>query len=162
MNSLFRTISETTSDPVKVAIFNSFMAFLGTIVTSVVVVLLAKINKKAGDAMVAAEKVKENLADVNERTKNLLHHAAREIQSIKDTGEVTHAIVNSSRSRQLELTATAMSRIADLTQNPEDIAAAIEAKRLVFAPQEEWDSRQTNEKKENEPFPQNMKLFVTN
>ncbi len=59
-------IHEITSDPVKIAVANSLVGFFGTIISAIVVVLLAKINAKAKDAANDAKLVKEDLAKTNE------------------------------------------------------------------------------------------------
>ena len=120
-----------TSDQVKIAVFNGIITFLGTIVSGVIVVLLAKINKKASDAAAAAQEVKEDLAHVTKTTKDMLGDAALQIKSIKSTGETTHGLVNNAMSKQLQLTARSLRRIAELTKDPKDIEAAQAAEFLI-------------------------------
>lgn len=48
----------------------------------------------------------------------------RKLKEIQRTGELTHAAVNGSMTTQLRVAAIALKRVADLTKDAEDVAAA--------------------------------------
>lgn len=77
----------------------------------------AKIDLKLESAADKAAEVKTDLA-VNQRNNN------EKLDAIKDTGEITHALVNARMGAVLKSVAEMSRRIADMTKFPEDIAAA--------------------------------------
>lgn len=48
----------------------------------------------------------------------------RKLRDIQRTGELTHAAVNGSMTTQLRVAALALGRVAELTKNADDVAAA--------------------------------------
>jgi hypothetical protein len=57
--------------------------------------------------------------------------AEGELQQVKKTGIDTHTLVNSNMGFQLNVSAVALRKIANATKDPEDIAAALLAERLL-------------------------------
>ncbi len=86
--------------------------------------------KKAEKAVVSAkkevERVKTALVESNETQ-------AEKISDLKTTADSTHLLVNSSMAAQLKISAIALRRLADLTKNPDDIAAAELAEKNLKA-----------------------------
>jgi hypothetical protein len=72
----------------------------------------------------AADEVKGTLAASNAQTKEALEGIAKVGQESQKTGEAVHILVNSAMSDALEAASVALRRIAELTQNPDDIMAA--------------------------------------
>jgi len=87
----------------------------------------------ADKAVVAVGKVEEVKQTLNETTKvsdrkmNELSRVAIESQK---TGEAIHVLVNSSMSAQLKISMIALRRIAEMTSNQDDKAAASLAEKL--------------------------------
>ena len=54
----------------------------------------------------------------------------RKLAEIAETGEKVHVLVNSSMSAQLKISMVALKRIAELTEHPDDMAAAELATKL--------------------------------
>ncbi len=81
---------------------------------------------KVAAAVVAAkvELVKDAL-NINNKVTD------KKLESITKTGEAVHVLVNSSMSAQLKISAIALRRIADMTNHPDDIAAAELAEKLL-------------------------------
>lgn len=57
--------------------------------------------------------------------------AESQIKQIKQTGDDTHTLVNSNYGFQLKISATALRKVAAASMDPEDIAAALLAERLL-------------------------------
>jgi hypothetical protein len=69
------------------------------------------------DAAAKVKEVKAALADSDTATANQLHDIAK-------TGEATHILVNSNMAAQLKISMIALKRLAELTNHPDDMAAA--------------------------------------
>lgn len=80
--------------------------------------------EQARSAAVKVEEVRTALKTSDAKTEDSL-------EEIKQTGEAVHVLVNSSMSAQLKISAVALKRIAVMTKDPDDIAAAELAEKLL-------------------------------
>lgn len=93
------------------------------------------------DARAAAVKVEAVAVKVEEAKQALEASDSKteeSLEELKKTGDSTHVLVNSQMSWQLKISAVALRRIADLTKDPEDDAAAELAEKALL----EHDAKQ--------------------
>lgn len=79
---------------------------------------------RALEAALNVKKVKEALQISDIKTNGKLN-------DIKETGETVHKLVNANMGAQLKISYLALKRVAELTQNEDDIAARDIAKKLL-------------------------------
>lgn len=133
---LFADDPTVTLDPLTKWV--GMITVLSIAVTSVCTVILQVFKRlddarrereeKAREVVLAqkASQVATTLATHNEAT-------AEKLDSLAKTTDATHTLVNSNMGAQLNLTAVALRRIADLTKDPADIQAAEGAEGLYAA-----------------------------
>ena len=92
-------------------------------------ILLAYLNNRTAIAQAKAT------AQVKARLETVTTDTAKHLDVIEKTGEKTHTLVNSNMGVQLRMHADLTQRMAEKTKEPEDIAAALQAKKL-------WDEHQ--------------------
>lgn len=116
------------------------LTFLGTIATSFIGYLIVKLNHKTDDAALqrrrASDKQDEAAAKVDEvkiAATAATQHIAQQLSAIKAVGDMTHGLVNSGMTVQLQISAVALRRVADLTKHPDDVAAADIAEEALTA-----------------------------
>ena len=100
------------------AFWTGLFVFLGLLLNAVVQYV---------NARKAAAKVHDvaNALEINNAI------ADGKLSEIKQTGIDTHTLVNSNMGSQLKLTAVALRRVAELTENEDDFNAAVEAEKLL-------------------------------
>ena len=102
------------------------------ILTPIAVCVAALINYFASrDAANKVAQVKTDLENVHESS-------AAKLDQIKATGEITHALVNNRMGAVLKTLATVSRQLANMTNNPKDMANAEVAENMA----EEHDKRQ--------------------
>jgi hypothetical protein len=111
------------SDQVIISLIGSLIALLGTMFSGYMAFKMAQLNASQKEAAVEVVKVKETLAASTVA-------ADEKMNSLAKVADATHTLVNSSMSAQLKISAVALRRIAELTKNPEDDAAAKLAEKL--------------------------------
>ena len=99
-------------------------SLVGTIFTGVMVYFMSKINKKQEDAAVKVEQVKSVL-----ETTQL--SGTKKMDILVKVANDTHTLVNSNMGVQLKISAVALRRVANLTKEPDDIAAADLAEKAL-------------------------------
>jgi hypothetical protein len=148
------------NDPVEIQIVAMVLTTVGTIFTGIMAYLMAKLNadqklrseqaaaavrkvaRRAGRAAKRVEEVKQTLLDttsVNYRKlgqlqKSIMSTAAASNVKLDDIAVMsngTHKLVNSAMIVQLKISAMALRRVADLTEDPRDIEAAELAEQLL-------------------------------
>ena len=102
-----------------------FILGLATILTPIVLAWIAVVQQRSERS---AKEVKETLAANTSKQD-------KQLDVIEKTGEKTHTLVNSNMGVQLRMHADLTQRMAEKTNEPEDIAAALQAKKL-------WDEHQ--------------------
>jgi len=120
----------------------SILGFCGVVTVS----LLGLV--KSNETSVKVEEVKVDLAKNNEAQ-------AEKLIKIEETGEKVHTLVNSNMGVQLTLTSVALERVASLTNDPQDIKAAEQAKQLLYAHEKK---QATVDKKEDRTASEQGKL----
>jgi len=121
----------------------SILGFCGVVTVS----LLGLV--KSNETSVKVEEVKVDLAKNNATQEEKLG-------KIAETGEKVHTLVNSNMGVQLKLTLVALERVAALTNDPEDIKAAEQAKQLLYAHE---NKQATVDKKEDRAAAEQGKLL---
>jgi len=133
-----------------VQIVTVVVTFLGTCFTAVMAFLVVRLNKLTEQAAVASKaaagKVEEvgrkaevAAGKVEEVKKTLVAETARQsekLDGIAEVGRAVHTLVNSSMSNQLKVSMIALRRVAHMTRDPEDMAAA-ELAEQAYHDQEE-------------------------
>ena len=97
------------------------VALAVTAVANVILQVLARLD--AAKTAKKVEEVKETLEVEKAATTEKLNDIAK-------VADATHTLVNSSMSAQLKISAVALRRIAELTNHPEDKAAAVLAEKM--------------------------------
>jgi len=115
-------------------------SLVGTIFTGVMVYFMSKINKKQEDAAVKVEQVKSVL-----ETTQL--SGTKKMDILVKVANDTHTLVNSNMGVQLKISAVALRRVANLTKEPDDIAAADLAEKALSS----HEAKQTIVDSRNKP-----------
>lgn len=111
------------SDPVLLGLIGTLGTLLTTIASGVIAVYMAKLNRKADVAAAKTEEVKETLAEVSE-------HTEVKLSEMSIVARDTHTLVNANMGRQLKISAVALRRVADITNDADDISAAEDAESI--------------------------------
>jgi hypothetical protein len=125
------------SDALIIGIVTSVITLICTIFTGIMAYLMAQLKVKATEAAVEVKNVANKLDSTTTATETKLNSIAK----VQDS---THALVNSAMTVQLKLLANSLKRIADLTNDPQDIKAALEA-------QEAFELREREQAGPNSP-----------
>lgn len=127
------TTNAVNMNTVVLAVVASVGTIITTIVTGVVAVYLAKINKKADDtkdaaitAAVKVEEVKTTLVNSDAKTDKKLNEI--------------HSLVNSKFTTLLETNAIALRRVANVSRDADDEAAAVYAETALADHRRELES----------------------
>ncbi len=118
-----------------------WQAVIGAVVTIVLAWFQmrtrATIKKTADDAAVKVEEVKKNtqkaavkVEEVKETLQTTSMATSNKLEAIAKMGESIHTLVNSNMLAQLKISMVALSRVADVTNDPKDRAAAELAEKL--------------------------------
>jgi hypothetical protein len=102
----------------------SLGGLLTTIITGIVAILLAKINRTAIETKEAANKAAVKVEEVKTALKASDAHTDEKLDDI-------HTLVNSNFGVQLKISAIALRRLAGLTKDADDIAAAATADKAL-------------------------------
>jgi uncharacterized membrane protein (UPF0182 family) len=109
------------SDALIIGIVTSVITLICTIFTGIMAYLMAQLKVKATEAAVEVKNVANKLDSTTTATETKLN-------SIAKVQDATHKLVNSAMTANLKLLANSRKRIADLTNDPQDIKAALEAR----------------------------------
>lgn len=108
----------------------TILGLCAVVITNLIGML--KQDAAAAKQEIAAAKIDVAAAKVDEVKTALIasdKNTAAVLTNIAVTGEKTHTLVNSNMGVQLTISAVALRRVADLTHEPEDVAAAELAER---------------------------------
>lgn len=94
------------------------------VITVTGLIVVAWMNQRA------AEKAARKVEDVKKTLEKTTASANKKLDAISKTGEAVHVLVNSSMSAQLKISMIALRRVAELTSNHDDVAAAELAEKL--------------------------------
>lgn len=83
------------------------------------------------EAAIKVEEVKQALQVSDAKTEGTLEEIKATTQENQATGEATHTLVNANYGAQLKISALALRRIAAITKDPDDVAAAELAEKLL-------------------------------
>lgn len=118
---------QQNSDVLLLGLAATGATVLSTLITGVVAVLIAKLNRKAdlAAAQTAAVAVQATRAAVKvEEVRTNLKNSDNKIEAMARVVDDTHTLVNSNMEKQLLIASLALRRVADLTGHPDDKAAA--------------------------------------
>jgi hypothetical protein len=120
------------SDPVLLSIVGVVNVLAVGLVGAVMFVLKEYYDRQR-DKQTAAKvlDVKKDLQVVNENQDHKLEDLATVAIATQKQGEAIHTLVNSNMGVQLRIASVALDRVAELTNHPEDIAAASLAKKQL-------------------------------
>lgn len=107
------------------------------------------------EAAVKVEEVRTTLEDTTKVTDQKLNDLARDVGSARETGEKIHELVNSAMTLQLKVNAVALRRIAELTNNSDDIAVAALAEKSYL--NHEAKQRSIQKRSDATPAPDDTK-----
>jgi hypothetical protein len=131
-----------TSDAVKIQVANGVVSLFGMIISGVIALLMAKLNRNALEAVAEVRGVKTDLVRTGTETTSKLAEAVVEVRKVKTdlaksdamrtskldeiaaTGSVTHTLVNANMGEQLKMNAILSRRMADITRDRFDMEAA--------------------------------------
>lgn len=120
----------------------ALLSLIGTGVSGYIAVQLAKLNIEARSATAAIYNANTAIVEANKQTAERVetvrtdletknHLVDGKLEDIKKVSGAIHTLVNSSYGAQLLISSVALRRIADLTDDPKDIAAADMADQLL-------------------------------
>jgi hypothetical protein len=111
----------------------------------------AQVVKSAQMAATKVEEVKQALEDHNELVQQRNEATDAKLEALKDTtlatqetGQMTHALVNSAFGTQLKLHAVTARRLAEITKDPADVEAANAAEQLLMEHQQKQANADAN------------------
>lgn len=126
------------SDAVTVTTITGILGLITTIFTGIMAFMTVKLNIKASAAATAvdgvrikAEEAASMVNDVKVKLASSTDNVNGKLEEISKVGKAVHALVNSAMTAQLKINAIALRRLAFVTNNPEDAAAADVADNLL-------------------------------
>jgi hypothetical protein len=126
------------SDQAVVSLITAVVSLIGTMFTGILTYLMARLNARAAVAAKAVEQVSERAAvaaTAVEQVKKDLSTSQdvvnEKLDKAQETADKTHTLVNSNMGAQLKMHASLCRRMAEKTHEPDDIAAANQAERLL-------------------------------
>lgn len=102
----------------------AILSLLGTAVSGVIAVFVAKANASAKNAAVAADDAAYKVEEVRQELKETTATSAEAMAELKTVTNDTHTLVNANMGAQLKISALALRRLAEYTKHPDDVAAA--------------------------------------
>lgn len=109
------------------------LSLLGTAVSGVIAVFVAKANANAKTAAIAADDAALKVDEVKEDLRENTVASAQSMADLKKVTKDVHTLVNANMGAQLKISALALRRVADLTKHQDDVAAAELAEQLLTA-----------------------------
>ena len=100
-----------------VLIVNAILAFLGTVFTGIMALLIAQLNRQQTAAAVKVAEVRQEAASTKQEM-------AGRLNEISETGKKVETLVNNQTSILKMDRAADKARIAELTGHPDDVRAA--------------------------------------